>query len=95
MTTFCKNMNISHMLNLEYRTPNTDFRSKEEGRINPLVQFHHSLFVNRHSIFSPIVIIQCAPPFFGGVGSRYDQVDAERFYYHTMCAPYSVGARGR
>ena len=66
MTTFCNNMNISNMLNLEFRTPNTDFRSKEEGRINPLIQLHHSLFVNRHSIFSPIVIILCAPPFFSG-----------------------------
>jgi hypothetical protein len=38
MTTFCNNMNINNMLNLEYRTPNTDFRSKEEGRINAPIQ---------------------------------------------------------
>jgi hypothetical protein len=45
-------MNISHMLNLEYRTPNTDFRSKEEGRINPLIQFiiHYSLIDIRYSV---------------------------------------------
>ena len=73
MTTFGKRLNISNMLNLEYRTPNTDFRSKGEGRINALIQLHHSLFhacgglaVNRHWIFSPIVIILCVSAF-GGV----------------------------
>jgi hypothetical protein len=49
MTTFCNNMNISHMLNLEYRTPNTDFRNKGEGRIIPLV-IHYSLIDIRYSV---------------------------------------------
>ncbi len=55
------------MLNLEYRIPNR-FQKLEEGRVSVRTKPHHSLFhatggqaVNRYSIFSPLVITQCAP----------------------------------